>query len=370
MVQVLIGDMFESRAQTLVNTVNTVGIMGKGIALEFKKQFPAMFRDYEARCKRRQVKLGEPYLFKSVVPPWILNFPTKAHWRSVTSLDDIIRGLEYLLQHYESWGITSIAVPPLGCGQGQLDWRVVGPTLYRYLDRMAISVELYAPFGTAHEELQPTFLQGSQIKDESETQPRWIKPGWVALVEILKRIEDQPYHHPVGRTIFQKIAYVATEEGIPTELHYAKGSYGPFSSTVKKAVTGLVNNGLIREKRLGQMFSVTVGPTYEDAAKSYSEQIAAWQPAIDKVVDLFMRTDTNEAEIVASVLFITRELSQALRGKPTEQAVLDACLDWKRRRRPPLSPRDVGSTIRNLAAIGWIDVHPSADLPLPADMLL
>ena len=120
MVTVNIGDLFSSTAQTLVNTVNCVGVMAKGIALKFKERFPEMFKDYETRCARAEVRLGEPYLFKRLLPPWILNFPTKDHWRSVTKLHDIIRGLEFLLRHYRAWGITSLAVPPLGCGSGQM----------------------------------------------------------------------------------------------------------------------------------------------------------------------------------------------------------------------------------------------------------
>src|SRR5436309_3851802 len=118
MVRVLVGDIFKSEAQTLVNTVNTVGVMGKGLALEFKKRYPEMFLDYVERCKRRDVKLGKPYLFSSLIPPWILLFPTKEHWRSVSSLSAIERGLVYVKAHYKNWGITSLAVPPLGCGLG------------------------------------------------------------------------------------------------------------------------------------------------------------------------------------------------------------------------------------------------------------
>ena len=120
--------------------------MGKGIALEFKKRFPEMYEDYVHLCDSKQVKLGRPYLYRYLVPPWILNFPTKDHWRSVARLEDIIHGLDYLEEHYQQWGITSLAVPPLGCGEGQLEWRVVGPTLYRYLKRFLIPVILYAPF--------------------------------------------------------------------------------------------------------------------------------------------------------------------------------------------------------------------------------
>ena len=131
MIKVLTGNILESSAQTLVNTVNCVGVMGKGIALEFKNRFPEMFKDYEQKCKRGEVLLGRPYLYKSLLPPWILNFPTKGHWRFLSNLQDIIRGLRFLIKYYREWGITSIAVPPLGCGHGQLEWRIVGPTLYR-----------------------------------------------------------------------------------------------------------------------------------------------------------------------------------------------------------------------------------------------
>ena len=149
MITVRVGNLFDSNAQTLVNTVNCVGIMGKGIALEFKKRFPEMNRDYEERCKAGKVKLGRPYLFTDLVGPWVLNFPTKDHWRSVSRVQDVIEGLEYLKQHYREWGIRSLAMPPLGCGQGQLEWRVVGPTLYRHLSELDIPVELFAPHGTS-----------------------------------------------------------------------------------------------------------------------------------------------------------------------------------------------------------------------------
>jgi O-acetyl-ADP-ribose deacetylase (regulator of RNase III)/uncharacterized protein YwgA len=371
MVKVLIGDMFESKAQTLVNTVNCVGVMGKGIALEFKRRFPDAFVDYEVRCRRREVKLGRPYLYKSVIPPWILQFPTKYHWRMVTKLDDIIRGLEYLQDSYRKWGIESLAVPPLGCGQGQLEWRIVGPTLFRFLNKMDIPVELYAPYGTPHEELQPKFLAGEPLPTAfvlSMPDPLWVKPAWVALVEIVKRLEEQPYHWPVGRTIFQKIAYVATNEGLPTDLEYRKGSFGPFSTAIKKLEASLVNNGLIREEPLGHhMLAIKVGPTFEDARKAYASDLKQWEPIVEKITDLFMRVDTRQAELTATVLFAAREAERAKSEKPAERDVLDAVLQWKQRRKPALNPAEVAFTIRNLAALGWLRVKPSTDLPVPEE---
>src|SRR5438128_6549456 len=98
--RILVGDILQSKAQTLVNTVNTVGVMGKGIALEFKNRFPDMYEDYHRRCAAKEVRLGKPYLYRRLMPPWILNFPTKDNWRSVTKLSNIIDGMTYLQQHY------------------------------------------------------------------------------------------------------------------------------------------------------------------------------------------------------------------------------------------------------------------------------
>ena len=98
--QILVGDIFKSKAQTLINTVNCVGVMGKGIALEFKNRFPDMYEDYVQRCKRGEVKPGVPCLYKTLYPPQIINFPTKDHWKSISRVSDNERGLKHLLDHY------------------------------------------------------------------------------------------------------------------------------------------------------------------------------------------------------------------------------------------------------------------------------
>ncbi len=373
MIKVLIGDLFTSKAQTIVNTVNCVGIMGKGIALQFKKRFPDMYRDYEERCRRKEVKLGRPYLYKTMLPPYILNFPTKDHWRSVTNLADIERGLQYLHNHYKEWGITSMAVPPLGCGEGQLEWRIVGPTLYRFLSRMDIPVELYAPYGTPHEELQLSFLESGGTYDASVTampEPKWVQPAWVALVEIVRLIEKQTYRHFIGRTIFQKIAYVATANGLPTDLKFEKKSYGPFSADLKKVYARLLNNGLIEEESVNEKaFSVKVGKTYTDALKVYKDKIEQWRDIINKTADLFLRLDSKQAEVVATVLYSAGELKSKGNGKPSESEVLDAVLSWKLKRRPPLETQEIAQTIRNLGVLSWLKLQYSEDLPIPEDEL-
>lgn len=365
MLKVQIGDLFSSRAQTLVNTVNCVGVMGKGIALQFKKLFPDVYSDYVQRCKRHEVKLGEPYVYKSLARQWVLNFPTKDHWRMPTRLKDIVRGLEYLLANYQRWEITSLAVPPLGCGHGQLEWRVVGPTLYHYLNKLEIPAELYAPYGTPAIELEDEFLRGASLPE-----PKWIKSADVALVDILRRLEEQPYHRPVGHTTFQKIAYVATEEGLPTGLTYKQGSYGPFSPELKKLETRLANNGLIAEERYGRMMRIRTGPTYADAREAYIKDLDRWGPTLERVSDLFMRMDTHQAELTSTVLFAARKLVEQGKQQVSERDVLFAVFEWKNRRKPALEFEEVSYTIRNLSALGWLDVKASNDLPLPANELL
>jgi uncharacterized protein YwgA/O-acetyl-ADP-ribose deacetylase (regulator of RNase III) len=342
--------------------------MGKGIALEFKNRFPDMYEDYVQRCQRGEVKPGIPYLYKKLFPPQIINFPTKDHWKSISKVSDIERGLKHLAEHYKEWGITSLAIPPLGCGNGQLEWRVVGPLIYRFVKAIGIPVEVYAPYGTHPKELTVEFLkQGADQHMETGVKngQSALNPAWVALVEILARIEQQPYHWPVGRTLFQKIAYVATNEGLPTGLYYQRGSFGPFSGDLKSLEAKLVNNGLLQEERRGKMFMVTVGPNFTRIRPKYTSQFEEWDRIIDKTVDLFSRVNTDQAEVIATVLFAAGELKDHLR--PSETAVLDAVMHWKQKRRPPLDRGTVASTIRNLAALQWLAVTPDPNLPVLED---
>lgn len=366
MITVRVGDLFASEAQTLVNTVNCVGIMGKGIALEFKNRFPEMFRDYEKRCKAGQVKLGRPYLYKDLVGKWVLNFPTKGHWRSVSRLDDIVSGLRYLIAHYREWGITSIAVPPLGCGHGQLEWKVVGPTLYRHLSKLGIPVELYAPHGTPADQLEDAFFAGGgpralafgQRLDGSR-----ISPAAVALVAILSRIDREAYHWPIGRTAFQKIAYFATESGIPTGLQYQRGSYDPFSADLKPLIARLVNHQLVAETKHSQMFEIKPGATYSDAREAFKPQLKEWAPIIERIADLFLRLPTTtDAKIAVTVHFAAKEVAERSHARPTELAVVDEVMQWKQKRRPPLNKMAVASMTRTLNLLGWVDLAPSAEL--------
>lgn len=371
--RILVGDILKSKAQTLINTVNCVGVMGKGIALEFKNRFPDMFDDYGYRCERGEIKPGIPYLYKALFPPQIINFPTKDHWKSISKISDIERGLKHLLDHYKAWGVTSLAIPPLGCGNGQLEWRVVGPLIYRFAKDMPIPIEMYAPYGTHPKELTVEFLEhvgDHQVETSARNGHSTLNPAWVALVEILARIEQQPYHWPVGRTLFQKIAYVSTNEGLPTGLQYQRGSFGPFSGDLKALEAKLVNNGLLQEERRGKMFMVTVGPNFSRIRQKYVPLFDQWNKILDKTADLFTRVNTEQAEIIATVLFAAKELTGEARTPPSETTVLEGVMQWKQKRRPPLDRNTVASTIRNLATLRWLTVKVDPNLPLAEEEAL
>lgn len=369
MITVRLGNLLKSDAQTLVNTVNTVGVMGKGIALEFKRKFPDMYDDYVARCARKEVRLGSPYPYQLPDGRVVLNFPTKDHWRSVSRFDAIVDGLDALRSHYREWGIRSIAVPPLGCGNGQLEWRIVGPVLYRYLSKLDIPVELFAPHGTPVSELQLSFFEQTDDVIGRPVEER-IAPAWVAIVDALARVTAQPFHWPVGRTRYQKLAYFLSALGVPTGIEHERGSYGPYAPGMKPVTAKLINNGLIVERQLGRMFTLLPGPAYLDAKTAYAANLAQWDREIERVADLFARLQTDQTEVAATVHYVAAELNQQLERKPSEIEVLEEVMRWKARRRPPIQGSVVAAAIRNLGLLRWISVEPSPELGNEDELLI
>jgi len=181
----------------------------------------------------------------------------------------------------------------------------------------------------------------------------------MALVELLARIEDERYREPVGRTVFQKMAYFSTERGIPTGLEFKKNSYGPYASELKRLTATLIHNGLIREERHGKRFEIRVGPAYEAARASYGPELETWDEILDTLTDLFVRMRRRQPEIAATVHFAAHRL---VSDDATEADVLAAVSEWKARRDPPLPEADIAHAIRGLNLLGWIDADVTPTL--------
>lgn len=145
MIQICNYDVFESEAQTIVNTINCVGVMGKGIALEYKKRYPEMFIRYKELCDKHLIKIGSLWLYKALEYPnkWILNFPTKDHWKNPSKLEYLEKGLQKFVDTYKSKGITSISFPLLGASNGKIPKDVSFNTMFKYLNGLDIPVLIH-----------------------------------------------------------------------------------------------------------------------------------------------------------------------------------------------------------------------------------
>lgn len=157
------GDIFDSKAQVIVNTVNCKGVMGKGLALAFKQRYPDMFVAYERDCQTGKLGIGRPTLYQKSTP-WILNFPTKNHWRFPSKLEYLEKGLEFLIAHHKRAGITSIAFPKLGAQNGQLSWDEVGPLMAKYLSQINIHVSIYIAEGDKEYQYDP--IEEAKINEQ------------------------------------------------------------------------------------------------------------------------------------------------------------------------------------------------------------
>lgn len=220
-----------SNAEALVNTVNTVGIMGKGIALQFKESFPLNFKLYQKACKTGEVKTGKMFVTETGQfsgPRLIINFPTKTDWRSNTKIEFIDEGLNDLIRVIHEKNIKSIAIPPLGCGNGGLDWKDVKPKIEEKLaaESERVYIEVYEPGHHSYTRVNAKANIGPLTK------PRAL---------ILAMAEK---YHVLGFDIshleIQKLAYFLQELGQPDlNLRYSKGAYGPYATNLKHLLAHL-----------------------------------------------------------------------------------------------------------------------------------
>jgi O-acetyl-ADP-ribose deacetylase (regulator of RNase III) len=185
------GDMFNSPAQVLVNTVNVVGVMGKGVALEFKSRYPDMFKQYQKICEDKSLDIGKLFLWKKS-DKWVLLFPTKKHWKNPSKLEFIQAGLEKFKTNWYKMGIESIAFPRLGCGNGGLDWNDVRPMMEQYLKPLPIKIYIYVDnYGN----MTPEHKQVTEMEKWLKENPKLI--GFEMLKEELLKALKKSNHIPL-----------------------------------------------------------------------------------------------------------------------------------------------------------------------------
>lgn len=232
MIKLTSGNLLTAKVDALVNTVNTEGAMGKGIALQFKQAFPKMYDEYLAACKAGQVHLGRMHVVDlgGLVggPRWIINFPTKKHWRARSRIADIESGLRDLVAVVERLGIRSIAVPPLGCGHGGLDWADVRPRIETAFANVAVDVLLYAPTGAPAAAEMP-----------NRTERPGMTIGRAALIGLINRYQRALLDPLVTLLEIHKLMYFLQEAGQPLRLKYEAGKFGPYAGNLRQVLIRL-----------------------------------------------------------------------------------------------------------------------------------
>jgi O-acetyl-ADP-ribose deacetylase (regulator of RNase III) len=233
MIEVTEGNLLEAPVEALVNTVNTVGIMGKGIALQFRQAYPEMFKAYEKACKAGDVRLGKMYVFDlgglSGGPRWIINFPTKKHWHGRSRLSDIEAGLQDLAAVVRKLGIRSIAVPPLGCGNGGLDWGEVRPRIEAALSGLAeVRVLLFPPGRVPEAKSMPN----------RTVRPK-MTPGRAALIGLVDRYLKGLLDPFVSLLEVHKLMYFMQEAGEPLRLKFQAKPFGPYATNLRQVLARL-----------------------------------------------------------------------------------------------------------------------------------
>jgi O-acetyl-ADP-ribose deacetylase (regulator of RNase III) len=237
MIELTQGDILRAEADAIVNTVNCVGFMGRGIAAQFKRAYPANFRAYEAACKRGEVQPGRMLVFPISEMParWIINFPTKRHWRANSRIEDIKSGLDALIGEVRHRNIRSIAVPPLGCGLGGLDWADVKPLIVQaFAEVPDVRVLLCEPAGSPATE---TMARSAE--------PPKMTPGRAALVGLVCRYMSGLMDPFVSLLEVHKLMYFAQEAGEPLKLKYAKAVYGPYAENLRHVLAAIEGHLLL-----------------------------------------------------------------------------------------------------------------------------
>jgi len=238
MIRLVQGNLLKSDAEALVNTVNAVGVMGKGIALQFKKAFPDNFKVYEAACAKKEVRTGKMFITETGLmhgPRFIVNFPTKRHWKGKSRIEDIESGLQALTEDIRRLGIHSIAVPPLGCGLGGLDWDDVYSRIVEAFSSLPeVDVRLFTPDGTP----KPTDMPNNTKKPP-------LTKARAAFLGVLASYAGMLYEPVITLLEAQKLSYFLQEAGEPLRLNFVKWHYGPYADNLRHVLNELEGHYLL-----------------------------------------------------------------------------------------------------------------------------
>jgi len=303
MIQLSQGNLLESNAEALINTVNCVGVMGKGIALQFKQKFPDNFAAYERACRQKEVQIGQMFTVATgqfINPRFIINFPTKNHWKGKSRIEDIEAGLQALVEEIKKLDIKSIAVPPLGCGNGGLNWNEVRPLIEAAFSQLPqIQVALYAPESQPKSEAMPV----GTVK-KGLTRPRALL---IKLIARYKELGDL-----LTKLEIQKLAYFLQMSGEPMGLRYVEDNFGPYADNLNHVLQLLEGHYIRGYGDKKSQSAIHLLPDAEDAATAFLNEEADVRERLEKVSRLIEGFETPYGlELLATVHWIAEKDTEA-----------------------------------------------------------
>lgn len=343
MIEYKSGNILREEADAIVNTVNCVGVMGRGIALQFKNAFPDNYKAYKVACTSKSVVPGTMFVYARgtfTAPRFIINFPTKRHWRGKSSLKDIETGLDDLVRVIQDKGITSIAIPPLGCGLGGLDWPTVRATIEKRLADLAdVRIILFAPTGFPQIDAMPRAPKAPNMT-----------PGRAALISLMIRYLRGLLDPFVTLLEVHKLMYFMQISGENLKLKYQKAAFGPYAENLRHVlkaiegfyVTGYADGGDAPGKPLH------IVPGAERDAAAMLEQHA--ETRLERVFRLVEGFESSFGlELLASVHWVaSNEAPKSL------DALTQSLYAWHPRKKK-FSGRQIALAASVLQAQGWFE---------------
>ena len=345
MIEFVTGNMFESNTEAIVNTVNCVGVMGRGIALQFKNHYPENFKAYELACKQGEVVPGKMFVYETgllVNPKYIINFPTIRHWRGVSRIEDIDEGLTDLVDGIMKLNISSIAIPPLGTGLGGLNWYVVREKIKAALECLKdVNIKVYEPSES---------VSAAQMSKRTDI-PK-MTPGRAALVSLIKRYLGGLLDPFVSLLEIHKLMYFLQESGEQLRLRFSKGHYGPFAdnlSHVLRAVEGHFISGYYDGgDEPGKHIELVPGA--EEEAATYLMENPETADRIDLVSELVDGYETPFGiELLSTVHWVAKKEATTL------PEVIDCIFNWGPQKEK-FSNRQITLAAERLSSQGWISI--------------
>ncbi len=335
----LTGDILESDAYALVNTVNTVGVMGKGIALQFKRRFPTNYEVYRRACEREELHTGEMLAVEEVGtrgPVLIVNFPTKRHWRAKSKYDYIETGLASLRQLILERAIPSIAIPPLGCGHGGLDWARVRPMIAEALDGLDVEAEIF----------EPNTAIAAQLRASANQVEGKLTTARAMLLQAQYTFESQGER--TNLFVATKLAYFLQRLGQSLKLRFEPHFYGPYADGVRHVMLHL-NGAYLAGMEQGTtkpFDSIYLDYRRKPEVDDYTARELGGEERerLDRLRRLLYGFEGLGALEILSTVDYLRHAQQA----DTVEAVQVGAARWSDRKRDLLKPRHVEVALERL----------------------